>query len=895
MLPGGTVTFLFTDIVGSTARWELDPEVMRATLAEHNDILDAIIAEHGGKTFKTVGDAYCVAFSNADMAALSARAAHRRLSELPSPVSIRIGIHTGPILPTEGDYFGPPVNKVARIQALAAGGQTLASGATKGLLGPGIAAKCLGLHRLKDLLEPTEIWQLGEGEFPEIQSVGSARNNLPIQATSFIGRRVEMEELHRLLQTTKLITLTGAGGTGKSRLATQVAADVFERFPDGAWFIELAPLLDRDGVVREVAETVGVPDGEGSLETRLTTHLIGQTVLLILDNCEHVLAEVCGLTERILSRCPSVSIVATSREPIGARGERVYAVPSLDAPAQSSETTLEELMQFGSTALFIDRLSAAAPMHRLEAAQASRIRNICARLDGIPLAIELAAARGRTMTLEEIEKRLNDRFRLLTGGSRTAVSRQQTLRAMIDWSVRLLTERQATLFNSLSVFVGGWYIDAAEQICGSEDLGIDPLDVVDLLSALVDKSLVAFDASSGRYHLLESMRHYALERLEAESWAFQHRERHARYYFAIAEATRPGAVAGEDAQTYRRFFADIENYRASVEWLLAEDSNIAALSASLLTTRHLWYWIRRMDDYLRLLQIVEAKGRDILTPKAHREARFRTGFARVLGRNDDSERIVSDMLAEYRGLDADERGLFCPDVSYLLFFQNRIQESLDLIQSELDNPATDRANLLHNMGNALGCLGRYEESIEAFEQSAALYLAEQDWFTHQSPFLAAASVMVMNGRHHEALERVLDYGRFQHEHGTVVNFTYSSLPYASLAFTSGERWFCALAHADAEGKRLTRSNLNDPFDLLLFRSIQETAAPLVDEGFLEEAKLAVRGFNWDPWLRSLLPYRAADLYGEKPFFPHPELLPPRPSSASSSQSHSSAPSSSPLA
>jgi predicted ATPase len=877
MLPGGTVTFLFTDIVGSTARWESDPDAMKAALAEHNEILDSLIEEYEGKTFKTVGDAYCVVFENADMAALAAKEAHQKLSESRYPLRIRIGIHTGPILPTEGDYFGPPVNKVARIQALAVGGQTLASAATKGLLGGEIEAKNLGTHQLKDLLEPIEIWQLGEGEFPDIRSIGSTRNNIPLQATSFIGRVAEMQELRGLLQVAKLITLTGAGGTGKSRLAVQVAADNLDQFPDGAWFIELASLLDRDDVMREVAEIVGVPNGEASLEERLVTHLAAKKALLILDNCEHVLSEVCALSEKILGRCPSVSIFATSREPLGLRGEKVFAVPSLDAPEPTSEMSLEALMRFGSTALFIDRLSAAAPAHRLDASQADRIRNICGRLDGIPLAIELAASRGRSMTLKEIETRLNDRFRLLTGGNRTAVSRQQTLRAMIDWSVRLLTDQQSLLFTSLSVFVGGWFLDAAEHICGAEDLGIDPLDVVDLLAALVDKSLVAFDATTGRYHLLESMRHYALERLGEESWAISHRERHARFFLAVSEATLSGAAANDD-QRFKRFFANIDNYRAAIEWLLADEANIPALYASLSKTSDLWYWLRRMDDHLRLLQTVAIRGKGILGEDELRDSRFRIAHLRVVSKVPESAPLLSDTLAEYRTLGSVARAKYILNVSYPLFFQGRIDESIELLESELENPACNGGTLHYHLGNAYACLGRYEDSNQAFELAATIALANGDQFSYQAALGTIVPLNVMMGRILEALDGALDNGRNQNEQGLTISFTSSATAYSYLAMEVGERWFCALVCAETERRRLSRTHMADPFDLLVIRVIQEMVAPILDEQIMEDAKVAGRGFDWQPWLLSLLPYKASDLYREKPFFPSRNLLPSRPNS-----------------
>lgn len=877
MLPSGTVTFLFTDIAGSTARWESNPEAMRAALAEHNLILAAVFAENRGYVFKTVGDAFCVAFESAGDAVASSFAAHERLSRAHHPLTIRVGIHTGEIVPTGDDYFGPPVNKVARIQAACNPGQTLASEATKGLLGPDISVKDLGRHTLKDLLEPTQIWQVGEGSFPPIKSLSASSNNLPVLTTSFVGREREMGQLATLLASSRLITLTGAGGTGKSRLAIQFAADNLERFPDGIWFIELAPLLDRSDVIREVVKTVGVKTGDESPEERLERHLANQTCLLILDNCEHVLDEVCAVAESIQRRCPGVSLIATSREPLGAQGERVYAVPSLAAPSAERRLTMDDLLHFGSTALFIDRLASAAPEQQISSAQAPTIANICERLDGIPLAIELAAARGRSMTLQEIEKRLNDRFRLLTGGRRTAVSRQQTLRALIDWSVNLLTDQQRGFFVSLGVFVGGWDLESAEHVCADEDRGIDSLDIADLLAALVDKSLVGFDSTKGRYHLLESMRHYALEELESQDWALDLRDRHARYFLSFADEFVDNSESVR-SDRFKRFFENIENHRAAIEWLSGDDANISKLVRSLIKAYGGWYWIRRTDEYTKLLGALLERAEGHIDAEELLAARCEHMSNLVMLGDPHAEGLLEDCIAAFVAGGPRVAGRNAIMAGYALFFLGQHERAISMLELYVPvMPDSLRAGGFHVLSNAYASVGRYREALETFATSAGLLLAEKSWLDYQHPAGAMIVCWVLLGRFREAIERALDLVRFKADHEFAMTLgSYQSAAFAHLAIETGEHWFAALLHAKMEARRVSTTVLNDPFDLLAIRTVQEMVEKAVEPSLLAKAARSVNEVDLEPWLRSLLPIRVDDIYGEGPRFPNAHLLPRQP-------------------
>ena len=477
--PTGTVTFLFTDIEGSTKLWELYPDAMKVALARHDIILRQAIESHGGVVFKTVGDAFCAAFSSAPAAVEAALAAERALfSERwgeTGAVRTRAALHTGNAESREGDYFGPTLNRVARLLSTGYGGQILLSLPAQELvrdhLPEGTELRDLGEHRLKDLIRPERIYQLAAwglpADFPPLRALDPQRTNLPIQPTSFIGRRQEMAEVRRLLTATRLLTLTGTGGVGKTRLALHVAADLVDAYRDGVWLVELASVTDPALVLQAVAAALGVREQPGRpLRDTLIDFLDARHLLLVLDNCEHLVAACAQLADAVLHACPTVTILATSREALGVGGELTWRVPSLPAPDAQHPPPLEHLTQYEAVRLFIDRAVFALPSFTVTNANAPAVAQICWRLDGISLAIELAAARVKLLAPEQIAARLDDRFRLLTGGSRTALPRQQTLRAAIDWSYDLLSEPERTLLRRLSVFAGGWTLEGAEAVCG---------------------------------------------------------------------------------------------------------------------------------------------------------------------------------------------------------------------------------------------------------------------------------------------------------------------------------------------------------------------------------------------------------------------------------------------
>jgi len=518
-LPTGTVTFLFTDIEGSTQLLQrLGDRRYAEVLAEHQRLLRDAIAKGNGQEIDTQGDAFLVAFSRARDAVATAVAAQQALMKHTWPdgasFQVRMGLHTGEPISITDRYVGLDVHRAARIGTAGHGGQILLSDVVSGLaardLPPGVSLRDLGTHRLKDLREPEHLFQVVHPDlptdFPPLKALDAWPNNLPIQLTSFIGRERETAEIKRLSATTRLLTLTGAGGSGKTRLALHVATDLLEHYPDGAWLAELAALSDPTLVPNAVASGLNVPEQRGHPFTETLIDFIhSKSLLLVLDNCEHLLPACAALADRLLRSCPTLRMLATSREPLGIPGEVIWRVPSLSFPDPRRLPSLEHLNQYEAVRLFVERARSNAPGFAVTSANAAAVVQICQRLDGIPLAIEMAAARVKVLTVEQIATRLDDRFRLLSSGPRTALPRHQTLRAAMDWSYDLLPERERGVLRRVSVFAGGWTLEAAEAICARDD--VEASDVLDLLAHLVDRSLVIAEPHGGavRYRLLETV------------------------------------------------------------------------------------------------------------------------------------------------------------------------------------------------------------------------------------------------------------------------------------------------------------------------------------------------------------------------------------------------------
>lgn len=579
-----TLTFFYTDIEGSTRLWEQEPEAMRTAIEQHNTVLQTAIDVQGGRVFRTAGDAFCAAFSSAPAAVAAATDAQRCLQRekwgLSESLRVRLVLHSCEAEEHAGDYLGAGLNRVGRLLAACHGGQTLLSLATKELvrdhLPPDTQLLDLGQHRLRDLAYPERIYQLlidGLPEnYPPLKTLDVQPNNLPVQLTSFIGRQRELSEVIRLLAATHLLTLTGPGGTGKSRLSLQAAAEVLPDFPDGAWLVELAPLSEPENILPAVASIFNIREQpELTLQAALIDFLGPKNVLLLLDNCEHLIEACAEIASTLLRACPQLRIIASSREPLGIAGETSLHVPSLSLPPQDGMADERELLKFEAVHLFVDRAGAVQPGFALTAQNAGAILQICRRLDGIPLAIELAAARVKLFSPEEIAARLDNRFRLLTGGSRTALPRQQTLKALIDWSYELLAEEERALFRALSVFAGGWTFAAAEAICEQ--------DVLEGLTNLVNKSLVLAEEDeqehARRFRFLETIRQYASDRLLESGEAQLARDQHMKFFAVFAAQADRGLMGPEQRQWIQRLDRELDNLRAALEWAIERDPELA--------------------------------------------------------------------------------------------------------------------------------------------------------------------------------------------------------------------------------------------------------------------------------------------------------------------------------
>jgi predicted ATPase/class 3 adenylate cyclase len=620
-LPAGTVTFLLTDIEGSTRLWESAPEAMEVALARHNRLLTGLIGEHGGVvvTSRGEGDSFFAVFPSAVAAVEAAGACQLALNEEAWPegaaLRVRMGLHTGEARPPGREHVDHgPINRCARIKAAAHGGQVLVTKTTRdlveGRLGGGFGLRRLGEFRLRDLAEPELIYQLTHldlpTDFPPLVTMAERTSNLPVQVSSFIGRDRELSEIRAVAESSRLVTLTGAAGCGKTRLGLQVAAELLDGSGDGVWLVELATVTDEDAVAPAIAQALGIggPPGQPVHEALLDA-LAPQAMLIVLDNCEHLIGACAKIADAILRRCPKVHLLATSREPIGIGGEAIYRVPPLSLPGPDEDGMLAAESS-DAVALFIERAREQGTGLAADEQTGPLIASICARLDGMPLAIELAAARLRSLSLTALADRLDQRFRLLTGGSRTAPARQQTLWATVDWSYSLLHSAEQLLLRRLSVFAETFDLEAAEAVCGFGDIGTS--EVAGLLGSLVDKSLAVAEPAGAalRYRLLETIRQFAAERLaepggdQATAVAAAHCE----HFLALAETAAPHLTGPDQGRWLTRLDTDQANLRRAAEYATSETGGTARVLRFGAALRRYWTERYRGEGALALLRSV---------------------------------------------------------------------------------------------------------------------------------------------------------------------------------------------------------------------------------------------------------------------------------------------------
>jgi predicted ATPase/class 3 adenylate cyclase len=594
----GVTTLLFTDIEGSTRLWEQEGERMSRALAEHDALSRKAVEGNRGLVVKMTGDGMYAAFDDPLDALHATATLQQSLARLAAdnhvPLRVRTGLHLGIVERRDNDLFGSPVNRAARIMKAAHGGQVLLSQAVVDQvckrLPSSISLRDLGAVRLRDLATSEHVYQLVHPElrqdFPALRSLEAIPNNLPQQVTSFIGRERELAEAKSLLEGTRLLTLLGMGGLGKTRLSLQIGADVLEKYPDGVWFVDLAPIRDPSLVPNVAAQILAIHEEPGkSITQTLCAHVREHKLLFVLDNCEHLVSACANLADALLQAAPQVRILATSREALHIRGEQTYPVLPLAVPDRKAD--IETLLRSEAVQLFVERARLQKPGFSLTEREAPAIAELCTRLDGIPLALELAAARLRSLSVSDINARLNDRFKLLTGGSRVALERQQTLRALVSWSYDLLQENEQIILDRLSVFAGGFNLQAAEAVCGADPIA--PEDVLDLVTSLVEKSLVMVDQSEGdsryglletirefarehlskRYDMLGTIREFAKERLVDRDDLAATAKRHCDYFFEFAKTTNRKLLGAEQAEWIGRAEAELDNLRAAIALALS--------------------------------------------------------------------------------------------------------------------------------------------------------------------------------------------------------------------------------------------------------------------------------------------------------------------------------------
>ncbi|MBV9470363.1 MAG: tetratricopeptide repeat protein, partial [Abitibacteriaceae bacterium] len=664
----------------------------------------------------TVGDAFCAAFATA-LEALNATLEAQNCLAVESwgevgPLRVRAALHTGEAEARNEDYFGPPLNRVARLLAIGYGGQTLLSLPTQELIRDALPShtqlRDLGHHRLKDLIRPERVYQVVQPglatDFPPLKSLDNLPNNLPLQLTSFVGREHDISKVKDLLKGSRVITLTGFGGTGKTRLSLQVAADLLEEYPDGVWLVELAPLTEPNLVPQTVASVLGVREVPGqSLQQTLTEYLKSRTTLLILDNCEHLIEASARLADNLLRSCPHLHIIATSRERLGIN-ESIYPVPPLSlpqvkggsAPAHTSET----LKQYEAVRLFIERAIAVRPDFAITNENAPAVAQVCHRLDGIPLAIELAAARIKLLSVEQINQRLEDRFRLLTGGNRTAMLRHQTLRALIEWSYDLLSETEQVVLRRVSVFRGEFSLEAAEHVGASDD--IEAWEVLELLGQLMDKSLIVGEeqADGVYYQQLESIRQYGWERLQESGEVEPVRQRHLEFFLQLAEEALPQLSGPEQATWLAKLQREHDNLRAAFDWSqVASDNALDGLRLA----GALWRFWQIQGD------ITEGRARlegALAKPKAQLEP------------IKDETHITDVAWGKAWAQVLNGAGNLAGSQGDYQMAQARLEESLRLRRALGDKRTI--AQTLNNLGIVAWNQGERERAKELYEQSLAL-------------------------------------------------------------------------------------------------------------------------------------------------------------------------------
>ena len=745
-------TLLFTDIEGSTRLWEEQGEKMAGALAQHDALSRSAVDRNNGIIVKMTGDGMYAAFADPADAVNAALMLQQSLND-PATTNgitfrIRYGLHLGIVERRNDDLFGSPVNRAARIMKAAHGSQVLLSQAVvdrvQGKLPASASVLDLGGVRLRDLASPEHVYQLVHPslrqDFPALRSLAATPNNLPQQVTSFIGRERELAEIKSLLEGARLLTLLGMGGLGKTRLSLQIAADVMENYGDGVWFVDLAPIKDPSLVTSAVAQVLNVREEPGkALGQTLCEHLKDRELLLVLDNCEHLIAACATIAGSLLGSAPQARILATSREGLHIPGEQIYHVLPLAAPDRNA--SVDGLLRSEAVQLFVERARLQKPGFLLTERDAPAVAEICTRLDGIPLALELAAARMRSLSIGEINARLSDRFKLLTGGSRVALERQQTLRALVSWSYDLLQEREQMLLDRLSVFAGGFDLPAAEAVCGADPL--EPDDVIDLLSSLVEKSLVMVEQGEGvsryglletirefarehfskRYDMLGTIREFAKERLVDRDDVAATAKRHCDYFFEFAKQIRHKLLSADQAEWTVRAEADLDNLRAAIA--LALSGGVDAVMAvkfevALMRFRMLRGYSTEARKNVRAVLLLPG----VVEPNFFRAHALYVGGVLATNQSDHAEatRMLAECLSIRRGLDNPRDTAATLSTLSTLHLQ---QDDLVTAREYEEEAIAIFRGLDDRLGEAIGLINLGEIEVRQGDDDGARVLFEQ--------------------------------------------------------------------------------------------------------------------------------------------------------------------------
>lgn len=731
MIPTGKVTFLFTDIEGSTRLAQENNDAYLTSLGKHHEILYEVIDSNNGFVFKIVGDSFCSAFSSPEDAINAAIQTQIKLNSTNwenSEIKVRMGIHSGDAEFVNQDYVGyVTLSRSSRIMSIAYGGQILITqevyDAVKHDMEGKISFKDFGERKLKDIVLPEHVYQIVAAnipsEFPPLKSQDARQNNLPSSITKFIGRRKEIDEIKKLFSKIRLISLTGAGGTGKTRLAIQLVSELIDEFENGVWIIELSPVTDPELVAKEISTVLNLKEDPGvDIFETLKGFLKDKKILLLFDNTEHLLLKCAQIAESLLAYCPDLKIISTSREPFNIQGETIYRIPPLSMPAKIKNETFESLSGYESVRLFLERANSINSNFKLTEENIYIVAELCKKLDGIPLAIELASKRVNVLPVEEIFKRLDDRFKLLTGGNSTALPRQKTLKALIDWSYDMLSPNEQILLQRLSIFMGGWTLEAAEEICSDDS--IDQYEILDLMNSLYDKSLIMFNEvnGKGRYGILESIKYYALEKLAGKTEDFR---KNFDYFLNLSSFAKYKAKKLGQLEWLNLTQPEIDNIRRNIQW--ASENNPPDDAMLVINMYDFWlnkgYLQEGFESSMKVLNSIPGDDKKLRADLLVRIARF----CYELGKFAELENFSNEALSLFREINDKEGIVKAINILGLKYYTEldhkkaaELNEEALALSIEI-NSNEDKALSLYNLSFPVSNLGDIDRSISLKEEA----------------------------------------------------------------------------------------------------------------------------------------------------------------------------------